>query len=184
MCSSKSSHLLQYRVGLHDQMFRTGHYDQNKIGRLSWLIRDLLEINHGLMDGPPTLDAKTAIKGAITVIRILNACNKNASQSFLCDGVVDSNDIYALVIGGNSLYQANRDLLNQADARFLKVVVDASMEMLAIYVRQFWARDQDLQKAIVDQLNEEAKDDLFQPFMSAEIDRMIANAKTILNHDT
>lgn len=182
MCSSKSSHLLQYRVGLHDQMFRTGHHDQNKIGRLSWLVRDLLEINHGLMDGPPTLDTKTAVKGAITVIRILNACNKNASQAFLCDGEVDSNDVCALVIGGNSLHQANRDLLNLADVKHLKVVIEVAMEMLAIYVRQFWARDQDLQKAIVDQLNEEAKDDLFQPFVSAEIDRMIASAKAIINH--
>lgn len=179
---SKSSHLLQYRVELHDLFYRKGHSEQTKMHRLSLLAHDLLNINSLAMktDVPEQIPAVTAVKGAICIIRILNLCGKNASQAFMCDGEPDSSDAYALVIEGNALSKAVREFNRGGDVSHLKNVISVGMEMLAVYVRQCWARDYDLHKGIVAELDEEVVDELFYQFHRVEIDRLVNVAKAAI----
>lgn len=181
---SKSSHLLQYRVELHDLFYRKGYSDHSKVHRLSLLASDLLSINSQAMktNTPEQISAVTAVKGAVCIIRILNLCGKNASQAFLCDGEPDSSDAYALVIEGNALSKAVREFGRGGDVSHLKNVISVGMEMLAVYVRQCWARDYDLYRGIVAELDEEVVEELFYRFHRLEIDRLMSMAKATLNN--
>lgn len=182
MCS-KSSHLLQYRVDLHDQFYRKGHSDQHKVHRLALLDGDLSMVNGAITrkDTSNGICAKDAAKGAIAAIRILNLCNKNASQAFLCDGLADPNDVNILIISGGGISKAVRDFNLHGDVKYLKHVIGSAMELLAVYVRQCWAQDVDLHKAIVEQLDEEAGDELFHTFHQTEINRLMTVAKAALS---
>ncbi|MNB61200.1 hypothetical protein D3C87_1116660 [compost metagenome] len=184
--SSKSSHLLQYRVELHDQFYRKGHSDQHKVHRLSLLASDLQAINSKVMDSenPQEIPVSDAVRGAIAVIRILNLCNKNATAAFMCDGEADSSDTYALVIEGRALSNAIRELAHGGVVKDLKIVISVAMEMLAVYVRQCWARDVDLHRVIVEELDVEVEDELFQCFHRVEIERLMSQARASLNQPT
>lgn len=181
---SKSSHLLQYRVELHDQFYRKGHSDQHKVHRLSLLASDLQVINSRVMDSanPQEYPVSEAVKGAIAVIRILNLCNKNATFAFMCDGEADSSDTYALIIEGRALSKAVREFAAGGNAKDLKIVIAVAMEMLAVYVRQCWAHDVDLHRVIVEELDAEAVDELFYCFHRAEIERLMKQARATLNN--
>jgi hypothetical protein len=181
---SKSSHLLQYRVELHDQTYQKGHSDLSKVHRLSALDQDLLTVNRKIWnDGKQqVINPDDAVKGAIAAIRILNLCGKNASQAFMCDGVADPNDANALLIGGHGLSKAIRDFGLKGDVKYLRIIVMVAMEMLAVYVRQCWAHDRDLHEAIVEQLDLEAVDELFYPFHRLEIQRLMDVAQTTLQN--
>jgi hypothetical protein len=178
---SKSSHLLQYRVELHDQYYRKGHTDQTKVHRLSLLDHDLLSINNKIWgDGNQTsVGYIDAAVGAIIAIRILNLCNKNASQAFMCDGEAEPTDPHALLIAGNGLSKAIREFGLKGDVKYLKIIITVAMEMLSIYVRQCWAQDRDLKQVIVTQLDVEAEEELFHNFHKAEIDRLMEMAKSM-----
>jgi hypothetical protein len=186
MMFSKSSHLLQYRVELHDQYYQKGYADQSKVHRLSALDQDLLSINRKIWnDGKQQLiDTADAVKGAIAAIRILNLCGKNASQAFMCDGIADPNDANALLIAGHGLSKAIREFALKGDVKYLRIIVMVVMEMLSVYVRQCWAHDNDLNEAIVEQLDLEAVDDLFYPFHRIEIQRLMGVALTTLPTQT
>lgn len=178
-----SSHLLQYRVDLHDRFYRKGHSDQPKVRRLTLLDRDLSMLNSAIVrkDTTDGISADDAATGAIAVIRMLNLCGKNASQAFMCDGLVDPNDVHVLVISGGRLSKAVRNFGLHGDVKYLKYAICAAMEMLSVYVRQCWARDVDLNVAITKQLEEEVEDELFHLFHKVEISRLMTVAKSALS---
>lgn len=181
---SKSSHLLQYRVELHDQYYRKGYYDHTKAQRLSLLDQDLLSINSKIWrDGNETsIHPADAATGAVIAIRILNLCNKNASQAFMCDGEASPSDPHALLIAGNGLSKAIREFGFKGDVKYLRIIITVTMEMLSIYVRQCWAQERDVKHVIMDQLESEAKDELFHDFHQAEIERLMASARTAVSN--
>lgn len=180
---SKSSHLLQYRVEIHDQYYRKGHSDQSKVHRLALLEEDLTMVNNKIWNNgqPSAISADLAARGAITAIRILNLCNKNARQAFMCDGEADPADAHALVIQGNGLSKVIREFTLTGDVKHLRTIVALAMEMLAVYVRQCWARDVDLNQVIATQLEEESVEDIFHPFHQVEINRLISAATATLS---
>lgn len=182
----KSTHLLQYRVELHDQFYRKGHSDQRKVHRLSLLASDLQAINSRVMDSanPQEIPVSEAVKGVIAVIRILNLCNKNATAAFMCDGVADSSDTYALIIEGRALSNAIREFAAGGAAKDLKIVIAVAMEMLSVYIRQCWAHDVDLCRVIVEELDVEVADELFYHFHRVEIERLMSQARATLNIPT
>lgn len=181
---SKSSHLLQYRVELHDQFYRKGYSDHTKAQRLSLLDQDLLSINSKIWhDGQQTrVKAADAATGAVIAIRILNLCNKNASQAFMCDGEASPSDPHALLIAGNGLSKAIREFGFKGDIKYLRIIITVAMEMLSIYVRQCWAQECDVKHVIMDQLEAEAREELFHDFHQAEIERLMASARIVMHN--
>ena len=175
---SKSVHLLQYRVELHDQFYRKGYNELGKVRRLTSLAADLLRMNTGLVRSvePVPLTPKHLVDGIVTLLRILNLCGKNAAQAFFADGEITDMDPYAMAIESKALSNAVKNLSMTGNLTHLKALNFIAVELLAIYVRQFWNTDRNLQDAIIDHLNGEKEDELFRSYYDAEIERMVANA--------
>lgn len=175
---SKSVHLLQYRVELHDQFYRKGYGEMGKVKRLTSLAADLLRMNTGLVRAvePSAMTPAHLVDGIVTLLRILNLCGKNAAQAFLADGEITPMDPYAMVIESKALSNAVKQVSTTGNLTHLKALNFIAVELLAIYVWQFWNTDQDLQDAIIDHLNGEKEDELFRTYYDAEIERMVVHA--------
>lgn len=176
---NKSVHLLQYRVELHDQFYRKGYNELGKVKRLTSLAADLLRMNSGLLrvvDKAEIITVDHLVDGIITLIRILNLCGKNAAQAFMADGVIDPMDKYAMAVESRALSNAVKNVAATGNLTHLKALNFIAVELLAVYVRQFWTTDRDLQQEIIAHLNKEKNDELFRSYYDAEIERMVADA--------
>lgn len=135
---------IQYRLCLYDRLhYSTKFCPSSKTHRFQALLRKQRDLaSHAMKEKTSTnaIIRPILVDGIIGVISILNFCSRNVTEAFMADGIADETDLYALAIHAGRLKQlgANPDIL--ITPRDMRKVEILGMEMLGIYVRQFWAR--------------------------------------------
>lgn len=135
---------IQYRLCLYDRLhYSTKFCPNSKTHRFQALLRKQRDLaSHAMKEKTSTnaIIRPILVDGIIGMVSILNFCSRNVTEAFMADGIADETDLYALAIHAGRLKQlgANPDIL--ITPRDMRKVEILGMEMLGIYVRQFWAR--------------------------------------------
>lgn len=135
---------IQHRLRLYDRLhYSTKFCPSSKTHRFQALLRKQRDLVSHAMNEKTSTNAiirPILVDGIIGLISILNFCSRNVTEAFMADGIADETDLYAAAIHSAALSRLSTNPNLLGTPRDMWKVEVLCMEMLGIYVRQFWAR--------------------------------------------